>query len=92
MKTPTTKLDEHLGEYLEFDFDFSGCPESGNLHLFFTDELFTRIDHAMALGKIKTREDFGTLAIFYVLEQMESGATVASESSENTLTVKSEKG
>jgi hypothetical protein len=58
----------------DFDIDFSTCPESGNLHLFMTEELFSRIDCAMAVGSIKTREDFGTISILYLLKQFGTDA------------------
>jgi hypothetical protein len=51
----------------ELEFDFSNCPESGNLHLWLPDHVFGEMDAAIPLGPIRTREDFGTAAILYAL-------------------------
>jgi len=53
--------------YANVSFDFSNCPESGNLHLWLPDRVFAKMDKAMKARSIQTREDFCVLAILWAL-------------------------
>ncbi len=57
---------------VEIDFDWSNCPESGNLHLWLPPEVLRKIDAALETGSIHTREDFATAAVLWALDSLDA--------------------
>jgi hypothetical protein len=65
--------------YTDFYIDFSTCPESANLHLWFPVEVFSKMESAMKAMSIQTREDLATLAVLYALRDSEADTTLTNQ-------------
>jgi hypothetical protein len=69
-------MTKHYTEF-EYEFHFENDPDSANLHLWLTDELFARIDEARkSLPSIHSREDFALAAILWALRSPEHDPAV----------------
>jgi len=60
----------------EWHFEFDNDPESANVHLCLPAETLPRMDAAMEILSIRSREDFAISAVLWALRNLEEAAAI----------------